>query len=874
MFLSTGAERRSDCTGSVYIQVHGGFLYKSPEDSLPNDGQLNQVCLQVALRESTAQIPMWGCSLHEKEFTYRQRMIQKGEDVGSRWFFGALASLCELGAACPKPEECKKCTANTRSSENIANAKEQHCGAMNRAGTGKGTVLATLLSQSPRWPFKRDGEDGCNATSSVTMAEPTRHKQKKAVFCAEERVLPVNEFFGRFPLSFEIGSMKHMLEQRRATAKKRSKGYAISSSKGVHSRSGLRTEIGIGTAYLADALSFNVTQTVTGRQQIIRLVDKGSQEPIGCLAIELCFLAASLSAPSSSEEILIHSAVQRRQLLLVQTVLRMLKRNTLSAVLTRRSAHHEDMNPYEIATTSQQGEMLKYLLGMTSNAAWNEWNASNPSPGRNALHFAVLSGDVQCLSILLEFFTSHDKARSSLIANLDQRFDLIGLEEFRSALTEQCTDRALSAKDKLGRTPFALACSLPQSQEAISLVKTLLDFEVDLSAVDANGNSPLMLAVLAEQRDVTFYLLSLMDDGAPGHRVCRAKPNMPNPKGYRVIHIAAERGDHVLVQALLEAGALPSLRNSDGALPIHLAAKHGHIQVIEALLDWPECYARMELRNQKRLVAAQVENQRRMLEQVQMAQDEPRSESSPTVASSRKPVTVSKQPFTRARKTISRPVSLLVMKMWQARPKADASGSSLLTEGAAVAKSFEHESAQEYSNENEQPDVANHSERPAVEALSILRGVGSLGYNGVSDEAIQIRQPGLTSIEWSSGHTAQTLAKLNGFHTLSAMLEERANVESQAGKAEASAATIQQGSTLPVHHSDTPIHSMNEPDLSCTDEQPSRFDGTTATDDGDSDDCEKEDEDEDEDENEDSDDGVDMDDLYDDDEEDLEYTFP
>lgn len=94
-----------------------------------------------------------------------------------------------------------------------------------------------------------------------------------------------------------------------------------------------------------------------------------------------------------------------------------------------------------------------------------------------------------------------------------------------------------------------------------------------LNAGDAEGNTPLMLAVSGNHSEVVAWLLSQ-----------GARPNRANKQGWRPLHRAAENNSLDCLQALLAAKADPNRRRrskADTSTPLHRCARLG-------LLPWPQ----------------------------------------------------------------------------------------------------------------------------------------------------------------------------------------------------------------------------------------------------------------------------------------------
>ena len=87
----------------------------------------------------------------------------------------------------------------------------------------------------------------------------------------------------------------------------------------------------------------------------------------------------------------------------------------------------------------------------------------------------------------------------------------------------------------------------------------------DAMALDRDGFSPLIAAVLASSFDVAVFNCIL----ARSLNVNYSERS----KGWSALHFAARDANELAIQALLAAGADPNLRNEMGQTPLHLGVK-------------------------------------------------------------------------------------------------------------------------------------------------------------------------------------------------------------------------------------------------------------------------------------------------------------
>ncbi|GBG30274.1 Ankyrin repeat domain-containing protein 50 [Hondaea fermentalgiana] len=319
--------------------------------------------------------------------------------------------------------------------------------------------------------------------------------------------------------------------------------------------------------------------------------DEAEERLSGCLLVEIRFIQTRTKDRSAGAAL--HEAIKNGQVKLVEIIINALRRKMQVKALTWRPSTEDGMNAYELAARHGQTRVLEALLRNTSSSAWSAWTNSSPPKGLTALHMAVLGNSASSAQALLD----HARKQELTTSLFDSGgFDYLqelggsGLERHRS-LASHAKNIMLKATDDEGRTPFALACGMELPRDPMLVVLSLSQLGAGIAATDNKGNTPLMAAIFAGQSAVACALLEMTEDGPPGVSISRACPNMPNKEGLRPLHIAARKGDIVVVKALLEAGALSALRSSAGSTPLHLAARHGHLEVAKALIDWPMQFA-------------------------------------------------------------------------------------------------------------------------------------------------------------------------------------------------------------------------------------------------------------------------------------------
>ena len=159
-------------------------------------------------------------------------------------------------------------------------------------------------------------------------------------------------------------------------------------------------------------------------------------------------------------------------------------------------------------------------------------------------------------------------------------------------------------QDSLGRT--ALALTIPSSVNAFS---ELLKAGASPNIVDAQGNSPLLLAAALDQKgeieallqngadpnlslteDGRFPLLAAVKDGRKELVELLlekgADVNKKGPSGYTPLHVACGlKGSVAMAQLLLERRAEVNARDADGNTPLHFAVLAGAKDNVKLLLE-------------------------------------------------------------------------------------------------------------------------------------------------------------------------------------------------------------------------------------------------------------------------------------------------
>lgn len=144
----------------------------------------------------------------------------------------------------------------------------------------------------------------------------------------------------------------------------------------------------------------------------------------------------------------------------------------------------------------------------------------------------------------------------------------ISTEEKQLEISKNLLARGLdiNQKDKMGRTPFAIACSSTDE----NLFNLFLNYKPYLNVQDFMGNTPLHNAIENQK-----IMNTLLDKGA--------NPYIKNSFGLPILHEAAEDID--ALEFLLRKGISPDSINDEEQTILHTAAIDGNKKLADLLLN-------------------------------------------------------------------------------------------------------------------------------------------------------------------------------------------------------------------------------------------------------------------------------------------------
>uniref|UniRef100_A0A8C2D804 Ankyrin repeat domain 52a n=1 Tax=Cyprinus carpio TaxID=7962 RepID=A0A8C2D804_CYPCA len=210
---------------------------------------------------------------------------------------------------------------------------------------------------------------------------------------------------------------------------------------------------------------------------------------------------------------------------------------------------------------------LELLLEMCFNTLGDKENNGSISP----LHLAVESGHWECVAVLIEsggYVDACDPVGRSVLYVASQRgharcVELLLCQSASCLLTEHRT--------KWGPLHVAAANS---HSECLRMLLCSEGGDDLVNVTDAEGQTPLMLAVLGGHTDCVHLLL---ERGA-----C---PDMRDRRGRTALHRGAVMGREDCITALLSHNVSVLSKDFQGRTAVHLAASCGHADILSNLLS-------------------------------------------------------------------------------------------------------------------------------------------------------------------------------------------------------------------------------------------------------------------------------------------------
>lgn len=267
---------------------------------------------------------------------------------------------------------------------------------------------------------------------------------------------------------------------------------------------------------------------------------------------------------------------------------------------------------YAAAAADTDGKCVEYLLRNDADPGVRD------KQGYSAVHYASAYGRTLCLELMASetpLDVLMDTSGTDLLSEAENQAPVSplhlaayhghggALEILLSSLLD------VDVRSPEGRTPLSLASSRGHQEcvslllhhgaspmtrdfthkktaihaaamnghpECLRLLVTNNDQHINVDAQDANGQTPLMMAVLSGHTECVYSLLSQ-----------GASVESQDRWGRTALHRVAVTGQEECVEALLQRGASVSVTDIRGRSAFHLASACGRVGVLGALLQTP-----------------------------------------------------------------------------------------------------------------------------------------------------------------------------------------------------------------------------------------------------------------------------------------------
>ena len=247
---------------------------------------------------------------------------------------------------------------------------------------------------------------------------------------------------------------------------------------------------------------------------------------------------------------------------------------------------HQNKTPLIAAIVNGNMEITKYFFTNFYTKRMNELVKMYDADRRNIIHFAILSGHIQIIKIVLELLKPNKQVLKKLLTGKDAKGNspfhlesqLGKLGSFTKDFVNLYTNQELLLKNELDQTPFHIASKYGN----LPMIEALLDRDHKtedvffINSLDLDSSTPLHLATLNKQVEIVKLLLSRGSD-----------PKALNSIGWTSISCAANSGDLESLIAIVDSSNRIDIDVTDNnnTTPLHLAAKEGHSAIIDYLLQ-------------------------------------------------------------------------------------------------------------------------------------------------------------------------------------------------------------------------------------------------------------------------------------------------
>ncbi|XP_043469266.1 ankyrin-1-like [Leptopilina heterotoma] len=237
---------------------------------------------------------------------------------------------------------------------------------------------------------------------------------------------------------------------------------------------------------------------------------------------------------------LLHTAVEKGYLNIVEDQLK----HGANVNMLRHSECKEDFSPLHTAAKHKQEEIAKLLISYKANVNAHDYKGNTP------IFYAIENADVKFIMLLLS--------------------------------------NGANVKD------YSILLSIAVQKECIEIIKTLLQFGVNINATYQHGLTALHFTALRKNnsncsfddssKDYDSNFDSISGEIAKFLLSKGANVNSETKNGVTVLHAASHYGLAKVVEAILEYNGNVNSRLKNGITPLHLSAQRGNVEICEMLL--------------------------------------------------------------------------------------------------------------------------------------------------------------------------------------------------------------------------------------------------------------------------------------------------
>jgi ankyrin repeat protein/energy-coupling factor transporter ATP-binding protein EcfA2 len=222
---------------------------------------------------------------------------------------------------------------------------------------------------------------------------------------------------------------------------------------------------------------------------------------------------------------------------------------------------HQQYALVNIASENGHISLLEFLLEKGADANTCIWDNSTP------LHLACRQGNKECVVALLRSSASTNRSNKKGDTPLHEAVRS-GNSEIVQILLRNDADPEVSNKDS--DTPLHVACQVNN----LTAVSHLMDRNSYMGNRNKNGDSPLDCAIRRGHTTLVKYIL----------KAAKASFVDLNTNRHTPVHLAANIGDVLMLDYLLQVMPEVNVCTDGGDTPLHIASLHGHADVIGFLL--------------------------------------------------------------------------------------------------------------------------------------------------------------------------------------------------------------------------------------------------------------------------------------------------